>query len=229
MLSNSFKLYFNPQGYNNNRCSGYALASIIVEIFSHRNFLIKCNAKNKDLGMYFYDGLCTYQEELLRGYTQESVSMQFLNSPANIAGETCMIFPSALVHYCFSLGLTPTLFYSSERESIFQTEVFEEDCNRMKEFLTPVSGYKEFKLRARKYRYLLVLTRYKHWVALKSTKEGYYLFDPAPKEFEGGVFGPGTFETMLPEISEKYHSKYFYDILIGLCPAMVPKQSTSCG
>lgn len=218
MLSNTCELYFNSQGYNNNRCSGYALASILAEVFLHHNFSIKCNAKNKDLGMYFYDGLCTCQEELLRGYTQESVSMQFLNSPANIAGETYMILPSVIVHYCFSLGLSPTLFYSSKRDSIFQTEVFEEDCSRMKEFLTPVSRYDEFKLRARKFHYLLALTRYKHWVALNSTKDGYYLFDPAPKEFGGGVFGPGKFENMLPEVSEKFHTKYFYDILIGLSP-----------
>lgn len=67
------------QGYNNNRCSGYALASIIVEIFSRNNFRIKCNAKKKDLGMYFYDGLSICQEKLLRGCIPESASMQFLN------------------------------------------------------------------------------------------------------------------------------------------------------
>lgn len=141
------------QGYNNNRCSGYALASILVEIFSRHNFRIKCNAKNKDLGTHFYEGLCTCQEELLKGHTQESASMQFVNSPANIAGETCMILPSSIVHYCSSLGLSPTLFYSSERESIFQTKVFEEDCNRMKGFLVPVGGYDEFKLQVRKFRW----------------------------------------------------------------------------
>lgn len=214
----SLYVFSNSQGYNNNKCSGYALTSILLEIFSHHNFRIKCNTKDRDLGMHFYDNLCTCQKEILKEYTQESISMQFLNSPANIAGETYMILPSAIVHYCFSLGLLPTLFYSSERESIFQKEVFEEDCRRMKEFLTPVSEYNEFKRQARKYRYLLALTRYQHWVSLKSTAEGYYLYDPAPKEFGGGVFGAGTFESLLPEISKKYNSKYFYDILIGLCP-----------
>lgn len=211
-------LIFRSQGYDNNRCSGYTLAFILVELFSYNNYYIKCNAKSKDLGIHFYDSLCAYQRNILRRSALNSASIQFVNSSGNKAGGTCMILPSTIVHYCSLLGLSPTLFYSSERTSIFQTEVFEEDCDRMKEFLCPTSGYDGFRCKARKYKYLLALTRYQHWVSLKSTEEGYYLYDPAPKEFGGGIFGPGTFESILPEVSKKYKSKYFYDILIGLCP-----------
>lgn len=218
MKDNGFEMGYVSQGHNNNRCSGYALAYILMEIHTYHNHHIKCNAKDKDLGMHFYDRLCIYQDNLLEKCTPGSASIRFVNSPANIAGETYMILPSTIVHYCSSLGLSPTLFYSPERESIFQTEVFKEDCQRMKAFLAQVSEYDKFKQQAIKYHYLLALTRYKHWVALKSTKKGYYLFDPAPKEFGGGVFGPKTFEAVLPKISKKYHSKYFYDILIGLYP-----------
>lgn len=206
------------QGYNNNRCSGYALASIVTDMWLCHNYPIKTPAKYKELGMYLYDDLCLCQRKLLEGYAPESISIQFINSSVNIAGGTCMIFPSSIVHYSLMLGLSCTLFYSPEENNIFRTEVFEEDCERMNGFLYQVSAYSEFKQKAREYQYLLALTRYKHWVALKSVQEGYYLFDPAPGEFGGGVSGPDTFETLLPQMSEKYQSKYFYGILIGLCP-----------
>lgn len=211
-------IYNASQGYKNNRCSGYALTFILVEIFSYHNYHIKCSANDKNLGVYFYDVLCVYQEELLQECIPKSVSIRFVRSPANIVKGTCMILPSTIVHYCSLLGLSPILFYSSERKSIFETEIFEEDCSRMKEALCLVNGYDEFKQQAKKFKYLLALVRFQHWVSLKSTEEGYYLYDPAPKEFGGGVFGPGTFEAILPEKTKKYNSKYFYDILIGLCP-----------
>lgn len=213
-----FKAHCKSQGYNNNRCSGYALAFIISEIFSYCNCLIECKTKDKDLGMYFYDRLCACQKKLLKGCVAENICIKFISTPANIAGGTYIILPSSIVHHCSSLGLLPTIFYSLERNSIFQTEIFEEDCKRMTDFLCLVNGYDEFERWANKYQYLLALTRYKHWVALKSTKEGYYLFDPAPKKYGGGVFGPGTFKTILPKTSKKYNTRYFNDILIGLYP-----------
>ena len=218
MQYRSLGFFCKSQGYNNNRCSGYALAFIISEIFSHRNCLIECRTKDKDLGMYFYDKLSVCQKKLLKRCVAENPCIRFISTPANIAGGTYIILPSSIVHYCSSLGLLPTIFYSSERSSVFQTEIFEEDCKRMTDFLCLVSRYDEFERWANKYQYLLALTRYQHWVALKSTKEGYYLFDPAPKEYGGGVFGPEAFKTILPKISKKYSSRYFYDILIGIYP-----------
>lgn len=210
-----FSLYkgIEDQGYGNNRCSGYALVPVFVNEFNKG--LLEENNGNS-MGILLYESLCSCQRAVLNSSTKRNESDSFLNSPLNRLNGTQMILPSAIVIYCYKRGLSPKIIYSSQRDSIFGTNVFEEDCTRMVNFLCPVDNYDAIEQEAVKYRYLIALTRFKHWVSLQSTAEGYYLYDPAPKEYQGGIFGPGGFRDLLPEKKGKY--KFFYDILIGLLP-----------
>lgn len=216
LLNEGFRVYYENQGRMNNRCSGYALAAILCEM----GILSFCPDKERaqPLGVTVYEKLCKQQEALLQD--EACTSTRFVNALPHISNGTRMILPSSIVHYCASLGLQPGLFCSSRRDTIFQTEVFEEDCRRLPGLVHTLRSYAAFERQARKHGYLMALTRYKHWVALKFAGTGFYLFDPAPSDLGGGRSGPGGFAEMLPlersvrGVSGKIN--YFFELMIGL-------------
>lgn len=205
----NFHLYCEDQGYRNNRCAGYALAAILSDI-----------GNQKESGLKTYEELLKRQAFLLQQLDTESASDAFLNNPIHICDGTRMILPSSIIHLCLALHLSPALLCSDKRETIFQTDVFNEDCEQMPDCVYRMDDYESFVLSANHYTHLLALTRFRHWVALKSTPNGFYLFDPAPSEFGGGLFGPAPFKELLPlekSISaETLPINYFDELLIGL-------------
>lgn len=215
MESETFQTFTANQGYGNNRCSGYALAPILAEIYKSR-FTAVVNGEAGCSGDYVYDELCSVQQGLLSGYPEQNVSVQFVKSPFNIFNGTCTILPSSIVSYCSSLGWDVKVICSERDVGIFGKEVFENDCLRMKKHLCFVNGYNEMVHEVFRYRYLMALTRFKHWVSLKKTDDGYYLYDPAPSEYQGGMFGPGRLEGLLPQVKEQTGSRFFYGLVIGI-------------
>lgn len=215
MESGIFQTFTSDQGYGNNRCSGYALAPIYKEIFRLQRNNTESD-ETQSLGEWIYDRLCACQEELLSGCPEENVSVRFVKSPFNVFNGTCMILPSSIVTYCSSLGWDVKVVCSERDVGIFGTEVFGDDCLRMERYLCLFNGYDEMLHEVSHYRYLVALTRFKHWVSLKKSDEGYYLYDPAPNEFQGGMFGPGRLEDLLPPVWEQTGSKFFNELVIGI-------------
>lgn len=215
MESEIFQSFTSDQGYGNNRCSGYALAPIYDEVFR-----LQCNkagcGETQPLGERIYEELCACQEGLLSGYPEGNASVRFVKSPFNVFNGTCMILPSSIAVYCSSLGWDVRVVCSERDVGIFGTEVFEDDCLRMKNRMSFVNGHEELAHEIARYRYLVALTRFKHWVSLKKSDKGYFLYDPAPSEFQGGMFGPGSLEELLPPIREQTGSRFFYGLAIGI-------------
>lgn len=102
-----------------------------------------------------------------------------------------------MVSYCSSLGWDVKVICSERDVGIFGKEAFEDDCLRMRKKLCFVNGYNEMVHEV--FRYIAALTRFKHWVSLKKTDGGYYLYDPASSEFQGGIFGPRKFTDLLTQ------------------------------
>lgn len=207
------------QGFRNNRCSGYALAAILKDLGQNRFFQFKTSYKIP-LGHIIYNQLQASQRIYLRK-SPNSVCAQFINNPVNMQKNTHHILPSVIVTYCQSIHLSPILYYSQEKEeSIFRSEILKEDLSRLTNSRCQQILSDDFKQQTYKHKYLLALTRYQHWVALKQENGYFYLFDPAPPKLGGGTTGPCIFENALP--SEKYikkgsySTKYFYEIMIGL-------------
>ncbi|MEG2099757.1 MAG: hypothetical protein RRY42_07605 [Mucinivorans sp.] len=209
MESKIFQTFTAHQGYDNNRCSGYALAPILAEIY-HSPFATLVSGED------VYDALCSVQQGLLSGYPEQNVSVQFVKSPFNIFNGTCTILPSSIVLYCAGLGLEVQAICSEQNLGTFGTEVFKDDCSRMKDYIRFVGGYNELESEVSRYQYLVALTRYKHWVSLKKTDGGYYLYDPAPSEFQGGMFGSEKLSDLLPMVKDQTGSKFFYGLVIGI-------------
>lgn len=201
-----FPSYCENQGYRNNRCAGYALAAVLSDTEN----------PGEHSGLQTYEALLERQKWL----STDSVCGRFLNEPYNIFDGTRMVLPSSVVSYCLSLKLEVRVICSEKRETIFGKEVFEEDCSHISACVHNLQGNESFEKAAAGFQYLLALTRYKHWVALKDTTKGYYLFDPAPPEFGGGTFGPAEFSELLPiektAAADTLPVKYFYDLLIGI-------------
>lgn len=210
-----FRTFTADQGYGNNRCSGYALAPVCAEIFRLRRDEAE-HGGTQPLGERIYDKLRACQAELLSGHTEREASVRFVRSPANVFNGTCMILPSGIVAYCLSLGWDVKVFCSDREAGIFGPEVFGEDSLRMKGHLRQVKGYAALLHEVSRFRYLLALTRSRHWVSLKRSDEGYYLYDPAPAEFQGGMYGPGSLEELLPQTKGHPAGRFFNGLAIGI-------------
>lgn len=193
----TFQAFKADQGYANCRCSGYALAPVLMDLDNDRWSPLSGN-DHDGWGRWTYDRLAECQNRLLGQCSCQSASAGFVRAASNIVNGTCMILPSAIVSCCNAWGYGTRLYYYGQNAGIFGKDILEETHSGLGELACKVKGYEELKQSIAPYKYLLALTRFRHWVSLKKTSEGYLLYDPAPHELRGGMFGPDCFTRMLP-------------------------------
>lgn len=129
-----------------------------------------------------------------------------------------MILPLAIVSCCKAWGYGVRLYYYGSDTGIFGRDILEEECTRLAELACKVAGYEDLERHVSPYKYLVALTRFKHWVPLKKTSEGYFLYDPAPQEFRGGMFGPDGFSGLLPVEYSRQYGRNFDGLVIAISP-----------
>lgn len=212
-----FRTFSANQGYANNRCSGYALAPVLMDMDGDRWRSLMGNDSN-GWGCWIYDRLVECQDGLLEQCGGQSASIGFVRSPANIYNGTCMILPSAIVSCCKAWGYGVRLYYYGSDTGIFGRDILEEECTRLAGLACKVAGYEDLERHVSPYKYLVALTRFKHWVSLKKTSEGYFLYGPAPQEFRGGMFGPDGFSGLLPVEYSRQYGRNFDGLVIAISP-----------
>lgn len=126
-------------------------------------------------GSWIYDRLAECQDRLLEQCGGQSASVGFVRSPANIYNGTGMILPSAIVSRCKAWGYDVRLYYYGSDTGIFRRGILEEECTRLAGLACKVAGYEDLERHVSPYKYLMALTRFKHWVSLKKTPEGFPL------------------------------------------------------
>lgn len=210
-----FQEFKADQGYGNCRCSGYALAPVLMDMDADRWCPLSGDSHDY-WGRYVYDRLVECQDRLLEQYGCQSASAGFVRTASNIVNGTCMILPSAIVSCCNAWGYGVRLYYYGQSAGIFGKDILEEMHNGLGELACKVEGYEDLKQCIAPYRYLMALSRFRHWVSLKKTSEGYFLYDPAPHELRGGMSGPDSFASLLPVEYSHECGRNFDGLAIGI-------------
>lgn len=218
MENGVFQIFSANQGYANNRCSGYALAPVLMDMDGDR-WKPLVGSDHDRWGRWTYDRLVECQTNLLVQCGEQSPSTKLVHSPENIFNGTCMILPSAMVSCCKAWGYGVRLYYYGSDAGIFRRDILEEECTCLAGLACKVAGYEDLVRHVSPCKYLMALTRFKHWVSLKKTSDGYFLYDPAPPEFKGGMFGPDSLARLLPKAYSQDYGKSFDGLAIAISPS----------
>lgn len=215
MVKGIFQAFKADQGHGNCRCSGYALAPVLMDMDPDR-WRPLSGYSHEYWGRYVYDRLVECQDRLLEQYGSQSASACFVHSASNVINGTCMILPSVMVSCCEAWGYGARMYYYGHEAGIFGQDILEEMHGGLGELACNVDGYEELEKSIAPYSYLMALTRFRHWVSLKKTSEGYFLYDPAPHELRGGMSGPDSFAGLLPVEYGHECGRNFDGLAIGI-------------